>query len=1692
MNTKRIKPLLLVLGLALANFSFSQTWEKIYEETEGGYLQKINAVEESIKLLDTSEYNSYRVKHYYRFKAFWDDRIDKQGNTQSYSYALADAVHKHHAIDCTTPSNGMTWRFIGADHSTGSEWQGMGHVRAIWVDTSDMNTILAGSNSGGLFKSDDGGRNWIPLTDNYFVTGVTDIVVNPLDKDEIYISSYLGNGTLLASSGFGILKSLDGGKTWQKADTSAAPYYYSNYNALYMHPAGVDTMFAIQNSWSLSSGQNKKVLVYRTEDKWLNRDTVYYGSDSSYCYLEEMKFRANNPKDILLYGDVLLRSNNGGDTWANITDQIGFPHSINQIEVLTHPVYDRYGLLIVKGDSTQAIYRTHDFFNTFDSLKNIDNIPISYFGTSINGVISYTDTNTFVFGGITTGAFTIDSLDAVKTKKSFIIHDDNRSILQIYKEGKDNIFVGNDGGLISTTDYGETIKDRSLNGLAITQHYGVSIDPDGALMFAGTQDGNQTQKVVDKWWLVKSDAYRSIIPKDTEVIPFIDLSPEGPVIGLAHKNGNSYLAGCVSYREAQNRDTILPSLMAPIELNPLDHNVCYTGGHDLFRFTTNNLDTLWQALSDLNHTSNNDKINKKNTLRALSICPADTNCIIMAYANPASWDRLNNGLYATKLFRTRDYGQNWEHITDNILHWSSITDLAFSAHDPAKVWLTAGLYNNKHVFFSQDTGRTWTAISQKLDDIPAFCVTYDPYATNNQIYVGNSLGAWYTNDSLVDGGEHIWLPMAEGLPFVPVTEIAISHGKNKRIVAATFGRGVWELDYDCFPKDESATIYIDNNETWNTPRLVKGDVFVSHEATLTILNTEINFAQDVTITVDTSSKLVIDNSKLTCGCSDALWGGIRSLGTNNTLIQDQAWIVIKNNSKVEFARAAVCNAAGSDSSGGYATVISASNSTFINNQNDFLLKPYKLDASSTGQMHISLCDFKTDDLYYQTARSIPIHIYNTGADDVNINGCSFANVCILQRPIPERGIGIVSYASTRLKIKDVCIGLETPCNEFKQTEFNNLEYGVKFFSWGPDETFSIENSLFEKNWRGIYASGSNLPRINGNTFRLNRLDNINTSGYNSSFIYGCYLEQCTAYEFMNNYFYDSYDSNNLYNTLGLILLNSGTENNLIYNNEFSQLKYGIYCQGIHHHLDTVNTITGLEIRCNDFDRCYNDIVTIPAKDDNQQWVTDSRTGPKLHQGLPEGVAANPEDLAGNTFSDWSYSFRCVSLDNWQTDQIIGYKYFYHYHIRYSAYPKIIRPEKHLGLGPSSNPTHVLQNLTINYTAKDTACPSDIYGGGAPVDAMMDNKSDYSDSINSIAQQLAQLIDAGDTPGLSQEAQYAQPQDSAELLTNLQASSPYLSDTVLKNTATNDLALSNEKVRDIMVSNPQSAKNQAILHQLEERQNPLSPEMMAEILEQETVFGGRERLEIRKGNLQQKRDRLAQNIQRHFLIDSTDYNSLISCIQGEPGLQNAYREAFFLAAFGNKTSANDKMLEIGSTLNGNALQEHQKLYQIMQLQDSILLVEQIKSDSLIRQNLMQIGHDPNSLAAAYARNILLTAKAIEYSEPLYLKDEGFKSGNAEDPFEKYRNLEIAEKDTPKLSVYPNPATEKLNIRFSELKNSALLSVYDANGKIMDAIMLSNGMDQYKLNLQNYPTGSYFLKLADKNLLIETRTFNVINN
>ena len=59
---------------------------------------------------------------------------------------------------------------------------------------------------------------------------------------------------------------------------------------------------------------------------------------------------------------------------------------------------------------------------------------------------------------------------------------------------------------------------------------------------------------------------------------------------------------------------------------------------------------------------------------------------------------------------------------------------------------------------------------------------------NGDIYVGTDVGVYHKDNSMTD-----WAPYMNGLPNVVVNELEINYNTQK-IVAATFGRGIWESD----------------------------------------------------------------------------------------------------------------------------------------------------------------------------------------------------------------------------------------------------------------------------------------------------------------------------------------------------------------------------------------------------------------------------------------------------------------------------------------------------------------------------------------------------------------------------------------------------------------------------------------------------------------------------------------------------------------------------------------------------------------------------------------------------------------------------------------------------------------------------------------------------------------------------------
>ena len=100
-----------------------------------------------------------------------------------------------------------------------------------------------------------------------------------------------------------------------------------------------------------------------------------------------------------------------------------------------------------------------------------------------------------------------------------------------------------------------------------------------------------------------------------------------------------------------------------------------------------------------------------------------------------------------------------------------------------------GFLEGRKIFKTTTSTDKWTNISGNLPNVPVHWITFDP-VNPEVIYVGTHVGAFVTTDGGVEGSH--WEPLGSGLPNVPVMQLKVSAGR--KLIASTFGRGVWTLD----------------------------------------------------------------------------------------------------------------------------------------------------------------------------------------------------------------------------------------------------------------------------------------------------------------------------------------------------------------------------------------------------------------------------------------------------------------------------------------------------------------------------------------------------------------------------------------------------------------------------------------------------------------------------------------------------------------------------------------------------------------------------------------------------------------------------------------------------------------------------------------------------------------------------------
>jgi hypothetical protein len=692
--------------------------------------------------------------------------------------------------------------------------------------------------------------------------------------------------------------------------------------------------------------------------------------------------------------------------------------------------------------------------------------------------------------------------------------------------------------------------------------------------------------------------------------------------------------------------------------------------------------------------------------------------------------------------------------------------------------------------------------------------------------------------------------------------------------------GGYDENYNC-----SCILEMDQNPhhivvdtTWSDTTYVNYKVVIDSGACLTI-SSYAAFIPEAGIQVRQGGKLILDSAYMTKVCPE-LWQGIDVLGRDTIQALDEYFgkVFVRNNSIIEFAEVGIANHCRTC---GYPDlqcggIISAENSIFRDNKRDILLNPfstYWFNHDLPYACVISNCQFLTTDNFYP--EHVPqAHIEMKDIYGVMIYGCRLENQSDLDyKPFPMRGTGISSVDSYFM-INRYCLTPNIlPCENFDTCKFTRLEYGIKAMNSRSKRTLNFQGLKFDNNFLAISLSGLENASVLSNNFICPKSIDIIPE---NRFTGGLFMEGCTGYHIENNEFNPKFSSREGGKSpcYGIGIKNSGPDNNEIYNNIFERLSAGIYTIG-----ENRGMHSGLCLKCNDMISNTNDLIVV----EDYFPPLGSYQGINRYQGDPVD-STSFDSPAGNLFS---------YQDSVANPSTLKYYNYYNsaeniWYVHHFSETELIAPL-------DSNytwETFELKGWQLLGYDKERVCPSGM-GGGGSLKSYTSPRSIINDSDIQLANlyaQLESLIDAGDTEGLNFEVMTSVPDEGLEIRQELLSTSPYLSDTVLKQAIYKEDVLPNAMIRDVLEANPQSAKSDEILSTLDSRFEPMPDYMIAQIMQGKNYLGAKEILEAKIQSWQQVRSKAKADLMREFLLDTnmiSPLDSVIAFLENETDLNSRY-------------------------------------------------------------------------------------------------------------------------------------------------------------------------------------------------------------
>jgi photosystem II stability/assembly factor-like uncharacterized protein len=713
------------------------------------------------------------------------------------SVAQRDTAGQPAGVDPTLFA-GMRWRSIGPLRA--------GRTKAVAGVPGQPYTFYIGVCNGGVWKTTDAGRTWQPIFDDQPTGSIGWVGVAPSSPETIYVATGEGLPRPDLSTGDGIYKSIDAGRTWthlglrdgqQIPKIAIDPHNPDRlFVAVLGHPYGPNEQRGIFRS--IDGGRTFQKVLYRDENTG-GKDVDIDPSNPDIIYATMWETR-QGPWENAVWGGTnggIFKSTDGGTTWTQLKQ--GLPEGLREAELAIAPSSPNRVYATLSADNGAFIYRSDDGGETW-ARATADTRPASRIEEAVPHVDPKNPDTVFI-----TNIVTWKSTDGGRTWAPFkgAPGGDDYQNLWINPDDPDIMLLVADQGAVVTLNGGETWS--SWYNQPTAQFYHVMTDNAFPYRVCGGQQesgsaciasrGNDGQLTFREWHPVGVEEYGYVAPDPLN--PDIvyggkvtrydrrtgQVSDVGPVAGRGGGAG-----GGVTYRTVRTQ---------PLVFSMVDPQSLFYANNVLWK--TVNGGITWKQISP--------DLTRKDWTPPKSIG---------SYVTEPSAQSRQLGVIYTIGPSYRDINRIWIGTDDGIiqttadggLHWTNVTPPQMTPFmkvfmiDPGRFdALTAYAAVNTlriddmrpHIYRTHDGGRTWKEIVNGLPDgAPVSVVREDPKrkgllfaGTETQVYVS------------FDDGDN-WQSLRLNMAPSSVRDLVV---KDDDLVAATHGRGFWILD-DCAPLRE--------------------------------------------------------------------------------------------------------------------------------------------------------------------------------------------------------------------------------------------------------------------------------------------------------------------------------------------------------------------------------------------------------------------------------------------------------------------------------------------------------------------------------------------------------------------------------------------------------------------------------------------------------------------------------------------------------------------------------------------------------------------------------------------------------------------------------------------------------------------------------------------------------------------------